>query len=465
MADTRRFGLVDFLLLFLVLAVAAGARAGYLATCADMGRSPGPLLVQDPRPPLAGLPAGEKLLGKEQPTELDALIHNVKEHQWFGSLAPFAAQEEQTAHVAPGYPWLVGMLARVVAAEDLDRLVRWIQCGIGTLTAGLYFLFARRAFQSRFVALLAGLLCAVHPFWVINTAAIDDGVLATFLLALVMALGARAVQTSGPFASLLFGVTLAGLALTRAALLPFAFVATGWFLLRSRNVSRGWLCAVLAFLGFANGLAPWTVRNYQLYKEPVPVADSAHLHLWIGNHDKATGGPVSDSSTESPPVADLHKFTQPQRYAKLGPRWLEEVQKEPRLTLKRRLQAALYFFFGASAFEKDELAEPIASEAPEWLERSYRVTLLATLLGMLTFALLGWRWTYGWAPEAMPSSLALLWIPLPYILSHAEALHGPRLPLDGVLLCYAAFALSCFVPGLGGILLAGAREEPQPDVR
>ncbi len=469
MAQLRRFGILDFLLLVLVLAAAAGARAGYLWTCADAARSPGPLAVQDPLPPLPGIPAGEQMLTKDQPTELDALVHNLKEHQWFGSLAPFAAQEEQTAHVSPGYPWLLSLLARVVDPADLPRMVRWIQCGLGALTAAIYFLFARRAFHSLFVGLLAGLLVAAHPFYVINTAAIDDGVLVAFLLALVLGLGARAVQTGGAFTSLLFGLTLAGLALTRAALLPFSFVAIGWFLLRSRSVSRGWLCAVLAFLGFANGLAPWAVRNYQIFKEPIPIVDSAHLHLWIGNHDKATGGPAPEGLLEQAPLSDLPKVAQqPERYAKLGQEWLKETQRDPLSTLKRRFQAALYFYFGASWFDPDRptLAKQIGDETPpEWLEQSYPMILLGTLLGMLLFALQGWRWTYGWASEAMPSSLALIWVPLPYILSHAEALSGPRLPIDGILLCYAAFALACFLPGLGGSLLAGAREEPGDDLR
>ena len=54
-----------------------------------------------------------------------------------------------------------------------------------------------------------------------------------------------------------------------------------------------------------------------------------------------------------------------------------------------------------------------------------------------------------WRHAALPSSLAVLWIPLPYLLGHAEALAGPRLPLDGVLLTYAAFALACLFPPVG----------------
>jgi hypothetical protein len=58
-----------------------------------------------------------------------------------------------------------------------------------------------------------------------------------------------------------------------------------------------------------------------------------------------------------------------------------------------------------------------------------------------------------------------MWIPLPYILSHAEALSGPRLPLDGVLLCYSAFAIGCLVPGWSARLLAGYRPPVAVPVR
>src|SRR5262249_13818944 len=91
-----------------------------------------------------------------------------------------------------------------------------------------------------------------------------------------------------------------------------------------------------------------------------------------------------------------------------------------------------------------------------WLTQCYPALFYGSLLGMLLLGVLGWRWTYGWRREAMPTSLAGVWIPLPYILSHAQALSGPRLPVDGILLCYAAFALvAIFTPG-GRQLFRGA---------
>lgn len=458
MAEARRFPLADFILLLLIVALAGGIRAGYLAICCDMGRNSGPLRVQDARLPLPG---------QDKRTDLDILIQNVKESSAFSSPAPLSDGAEMTAHTSPGYPWLLGFIARFINPAVFECTVRWGQCVLGALTASLYFLFARRAFHNLPVAILTGLFCALHPFWVIDTATIDDGVLVTFLLGAALLFGARGVQASAPFTSLLYGLLLACLALVRAAMLPFAFVAMGWFLWRSREVSRGWLCATLAFLGFANGLVPWTVRNWHLFHEPIPIVDSAYLDLWGGNHPDATGGHVTASDWKTLKSDELAKQPQPRRYAELAPRVLQEIRANPVETVRRRLRALLYFFIGERWFHNGQLAEEIpgAAQMPDWLARSQEGILNGTLLAMLLLALLGWRWTFSWRAEAMPSSLAVLWLPLPYLLSHAEALAGPRLPLDGVLLCYAAFALMCFVPGLSRRLLSGARLIPVNEVQ
>jgi 4-amino-4-deoxy-L-arabinose transferase-like glycosyltransferase len=471
MAQKLHLGLTDLILFSLVVAVAAGARAGYLLGMADRAHSDGPLVVQAPSPRLSGLPPGTEFNGSSAPTEQDALVHNLKEFRWFGSLAPFADQEERTAHTSPGYPWLLAMLGRLVSAPNDAALARWIQCGLGALAAGLYFLFARLAFRSRPVATLAGLLCALYPYWIINTAALNDGTLTAFTLAAALCLGALASQTGGAFASLLYGLALAGLALLRAPLLPFAFVAVLWFLLRTRRLERGWLCALLAFLGFANGLGPWTLRNFQAFGEPMPLVDSAYLHLWMGNNDAADGGPQSEETMlatlaqrRGESAASLRKelaaVPQPRRYRSLAADVAGDIRDHPAETLRHRLEAGECFLFGATWMKYRRVAE-VADDAnlPDWVARSYAALLLLVLLVLLPLALLGWRWTYPWRHEAMPSSLALIWIPLPYLLSHGELLHGPRLPLDGVLLTYAAFALACVWPATARKLFKGPRTE------
>ncbi len=126
------------------------------------------------------------------------------------------------------------------------------------------------------------------------------------------------------------------------------------------------------------------------------------------------------------------------------------------------------FFLGAAWLKDRQVWQTTGTETrdlPSWLLDSYPVLFYGSLLGLLVAGLLGWRWTYGWRHQAMPSSLALIWIPLPYVLSHAEALPGPRLPLDGVLICYAAFVIACFLPATGRTLFRGISNRSELDER
>lgn len=458
-ADMRRFGFLDFLLLLVVFAVAGGVRAGYLMTCADNGNRSGPLRVVEPSPVVPDFAAAEGLREGEKATEQDVLIHNVRMDFWFASRAPFAADEETTAHVSPGFPYLVGVLSRYVPEDQAEFTVRWAQVGLGAFTAAFYFLFARRAFRSLMVGTLAGLFAAFHPFWVVEVANMNEATLASCALGLCLLLASQAGEKGGALKSLLLGASLAGLALVRAAFLPFSFVMLVWFLLRSRTLRFGWLCALCAFLGFGAALSPWTIRNYQEFNEPVPVVSSTYLHLWIGNNPLATGGPMTEEMRKGAPVAELQQIPgQSARYARLGRDVAQEVRDNPVRSIQRRLRAILMFCFGARWLADGTIVETTseANNMPQWLQDAYPVTFPAVLFGLTVLTFLGWRWTYGWRWECIPAALAMMWVPLPYILGHAGPLSGERLPLDGVLLCLSAFALCCFLPGVGGHLLGGA---------
>jgi hypothetical protein len=437
MAETDRFGLAEALLLAGVVVVAAALRLGYLTWLADAGRSPGPLAAQE---------SGDT----------GELLESLQEGGAFAAHAPYSADREATAHAAPGYPYLVWGLGRLTGADNRDRSVRWLQAVLGTATAAFCFLFLYRSFHSRTAATLAGLLAAWHPFAVIATATIEDGVLCTFLLALALLLGVCASQTSGPLTSLLLGLTLAALALVRAAALPFSFVALAWFLLRSRSQVHGWLCSLLAVLGFVIGLSPWMVRSYQLLGEPVPVVDSAYWHLWVGNNPQATGGP-QQSAASAAPVPDIAQIdNQAQRYGRLAPLVVEEVRSRPVATMQRRIWAGLYYLLGARWFRDGRLAASTsAAELSDETDQAIALSLHITLVALLLLAGLGWRWSHVWSEVRLPLALAAICLPLPYLLSHAGELSGDRLPFDVVLICYAALALACLIPGTGRCLRQG----------
>src|SRR6516225_8566589 len=133
MSETRPFQAVDALLLLGIIVIAFTVRATFLLSFTIQQRPAGWLIVQEAQPPL----------GNPDTTETNDIYHLVKK-----------------------------------ANEYID--VRWCQAVLGSLTAGLYFLFARRAFRSLLVAILTGILCSVYPFWVLNTGTLEDGTLASF---------------------------------------------------------------------------------------------------------------------------------------------------------------------------------------------------------------------------------------------------------------------------------------------
>jgi hypothetical protein len=214
-----------------------------------------------------------------------------------------------------------------------------------------------------------------------------------------------------------------------------------------------------AFFGFGAALSPWSIRNYQEFNESVPIVSSTYQHLRIGNNPAATGGPATKEMLQGDKAAELAQVPkQIERYNRLGQDVIDEVTQRPVKTIQRRIWAALYFLFGQRWFTDTTLAETVSSEAdpPAWVRDNHVVIFHGALLAMLALTFLGWRWSYGWRYESVPAALAMMWVPLPYILGHAGSLSGDRLPLDGVMLVFAAFALCCFLPGVGGHLLGGA---------
>jgi hypothetical protein len=475
MAKPRPLSFLDLLLLLVVLGAAAGARVWYLLVYVPSTDAKATAVLQV---------QGRTEVAKDQ-TETERLLASMKEGgvvEGYKGQPPLADQAELTAHVAPGFPifrWLVEQQVADNIGMNPTTLLRWTHVGLGSLTATLYFLISRRVFHSTFVGLLAGLATALHPYWIINMAELEDGTLCTFLLAVTLWLGVRGGQQGGAFTSLLFGIFLSALALTRAGMLPFAFAGLLWFLWRCRYLGQGWLCAIVAFLGFSIGISSWTVRNFQTFGEPMPIVSTSWLHVWVGNNPQATGGPQTAEMEKTLKAERLDKLrkeepfksNQMKRYGELRTEALEEIQTKPLATLTRRLQALKFFLTGSDHPTPDGLmryedAHAALADKPEEQKKLLEFAadlmdcLAWTLLGMLVLAFLGWRWSFGWKASSL-LAVAILWIPLPYLLGHAETGHGLRLPLDGPLLCLAAFAVVCLLPGIGMQFIKG---EPRGSV-
>jgi hypothetical protein len=67
------------------------------------------------------------------------------------------------------------------------------------------------------------------------------------------------------------------------------------------------------------------------------------------------------------------------------------------------------------------------------------------LFSLLALAFVGWRTSAG--EDCGLAALALILLPIPYLLSHAEKLSGPRIPWDALLAIFAGHAIVCCFAG------------------
>ncbi len=184
---------------------------------------------------------------------------------------------------APLYPLFLALTAMA------GKNYLWIvlpQALIGTGTVLCAYLIGAQLF-GQVTGMLASILTAVYPYYVIHDTALQETSLFTFLTALSVLLLLRARHMNSLTQWLLTGFALGAAVLTRPTLAPFALGVPVWLALfgsgpSPRKMYR--VCAVLLPIGLTVG--SWLVRNYFVIGAPVLTSETGR-YLWLGNN-KAT---------------------------------------------------------------------------------------------------------------------------------------------------------------------------------
>jgi 4-amino-4-deoxy-L-arabinose transferase-like glycosyltransferase len=178
----------------------------------------------------------------------------------------------------PLYPYLIGGLA---AAFGSFQAVKWAQALLGVLLVPAVFRIGRLWYGPR-AGLLAGALAAFDPVLVWQTTHFWSEVL---FLAVLWWGFERVVESdrSGGWGAALAGGACWGLAiLARETVLYFAPLVALWLAWRRPGGLRR---AALFLLGCVLLIAPWAMRNRQVFGFAMPLATRGSLNLWKGNTD------------------------------------------------------------------------------------------------------------------------------------------------------------------------------------
>jgi hypothetical protein len=207
----------------------------------------------------------------------DAVAKTLAKGNWLG---------DEVFYYNPFYPYFLGLLYALFG--ESYTVVKVIQAFIGSASAVLVFVIAKRLFD-RPVALIAGGIAAAYGVFIFYDELLLAATVSISLLLLAMHLLLRAGERPSirRFSAAGFLVGLAFL--SRPTVFPL--VAVLWVIYRLRKERVSFIAVRLAVLGTAAALmiAPVTIRNYAVGDDLVLISSHTGSNIYLGNHEDSNG--------------------------------------------------------------------------------------------------------------------------------------------------------------------------------
>jgi 4-amino-4-deoxy-L-arabinose transferase-like glycosyltransferase len=327
-----------------------------------------------------------------------------------GFSSPYAgAPTAPTAQQPPVYPMVLAGIFKLfgvftVASAWAAVLVN-VLAGAGTAVV-LYYV--GRLHFSETVGILAAWLWVLP--WMFRAEAIGVSLTNAYLAALGVAVLFLWVpkRLEAKREWFLLGLYSGFLVLLQPSLLPIILVYGGWLACSTVRSSR----ALIAIAGLFLVLAPWTVRNYEMFGRFIPLRDNFGLELWLGNRPGMRG--TLDFSGDFPDH-------DPTNYARLGElRFMDE-----------KFDVARQFIFSHPA-----------SFAGRVVRRIVEFWYVPYPFSWITVSILGWLGSLlalrknrnGWVWLAMMATY-----PLIYYVTHNFATY--RHPIEPLVILLSAYLI------------------------
>lgn len=211
----------------------------------------------------------------------DQLAVNLTAGKWM-----VTADNLPTAFRTPGYPFFLASLYTLFGHSM--AVARAGNILLGALTAVLLFPLGVDMFERRRIGWLAALFGAMYPILIYMAGEIYSEILAIFLATLAVVLYAAELRRPSRWRAAAAGLIL-GMELMVRPNIVFAlpFIILWFFLCASRQRAlklSAWLVVMLLVF-----VIPWTLRNYAVFNEFVPLTTQTGVKIWQGNNALADG--------------------------------------------------------------------------------------------------------------------------------------------------------------------------------
>jgi 4-amino-4-deoxy-L-arabinose transferase-like glycosyltransferase len=344
---------------------------------------------------------------------------------------PFDLHTGPTAWEPPLYPYLIAGVFKVfgVYSHASAFVLLTINSIFSALTCIPVFLIAKRCFGER-VAIASGWTWALLPYvtywsvhWVWETS------LSALLLAIIFLLALEMEDLGGMKPWVWFGVLWGVSALNSPVLISFLPVSGLWaWYHRAKAGKKSFAGVVLASVIFCAILAPWLIRNYRVFHQPVFLRSNFGAELRMGN------GPGADGTWMwfLHPTQNIYALHQYERMGELP--YIAERKRQAVEWIKE--DPARFLGVSAKKFYYYWAGVPRLAEMPQLAQFKNSMFLLSSLLCLGGLIRAVWKrkpgaWLFFWL---------LFWFPLVYyvVFPHARYRH----PIDAEIGMLAIYLIS-----------------------
>ena len=186
------------------------------------------------------------------------------------------------------------------------------------------------------IALLTGLLLALWPSQIQFTTVLASELLFTALVLVVVMVWFNERNNLWSRA-ILVGIVLAAASYVRptALLIPLLLLFFRW--VSTREILKTLNAILIVFVLMALLIAPWSIRNTQLYGQFVLISTNGGANLWMGNNPNSKGEYMKIPTTE-----ELAEMNMAQRDKYLGAVAIAYIKEKPLEFVIRTLKKLVY---------------------------------------------------------------------------------------------------------------------------
>jgi len=286
-----------------------------------------------------------ELPGIQDQISYDALARSLLDGRGYSfteNWYPFTPANTPTSHWSFLYPvYLAGIYAITGYHPLVARLLQGAVAG--ALLCFLIYKIGRRVVNEETGLVGAG-LAAVYGYFIYYNVALMTETFFMVLVLLTLYLGIELKENPTPIRWEVLGLTLGLAALLRQTILFFIPVLLLWLFWELRNREVRWWHFALPVVVIIFMITPWTIRNYLVYREFLPLNSNAGYALFASNNPNL-GTDWRNDAVVVPVPEELRGQNEAQLDRALTKRGIGFILADPERYLRLTLDKTLEFFW------------------------------------------------------------------------------------------------------------------------